>query len=164
MDSMKARLTTGVLALLFAAAPARAFADLTAFIGVNPTPSNRVASGFALGMGLVIVGFEIEYASTAEDELVAAPSLRTGMFNVLLQTPFAVSGVQVYGTVGGGLYREALGEAHRETHLGTNVGGGVKLTLAGPLRLRLDYRVFLLRGEPLHERPQRFYAGLNLAF
>ena len=26
------------------------------------------------------------------------------------------------------------------------MGGGVKMSLAGPLRLRLDYRVFTLRG------------------
>ncbi len=40
----------------------------------------------------------------------------------------------------------------------------MKIKLAGPLRLRLDYRVFLLRGSPLYEKPQRFYAGINLGF
>jgi len=44
------------------------------------------------------------------------------------------------------------------------VGGGVKMSLIGPLRLRLDYRVFTLRGSPLYEKPQRFYAGVNLKF
>jgi hypothetical protein len=34
----------------------------------------------------------------------------------------------------------------------------------GPLRLRLDYRVFQLRGHPLHAQSQRLYAGLNLTF
>ena len=29
-----------------------------------------------------------------------------------------------------------------------NTGGGVKITLLGPLRVRVDYRVFTLRGEP----------------
>ena len=29
-----------------------------------------------------------------------------------------------------------------------NNGGGVKIKLAGPLRVRLDYRVFTLRGSP----------------
>ena len=38
------------------------------------------------------------------------------------------------------------------------------MTLAGPLRLRLDYRVFTLQGTPRHSKPQRFYAGLNLKF
>jgi hypothetical protein len=40
----------------------------------------------------------------------------------------------------------------------------VKWSLAGPLRLRLDYRVFTLQGEPRHSNPQRFYAGINLKF
>jgi hypothetical protein len=48
--------------------------------------------------------------------------------------------------------------------VGINVGGGVKVNLAGPLRLRFDYRVFTLQGDPLHSNPQRFYAGLNLKF
>ena len=40
----------------------------------------------------------------------------------------------------------------------------VFLGLLGPLRARLDYRIFNLRGEPLHPTVQRFYAGLNLKF
>jgi hypothetical protein len=143
------------------AAPARA--DLTGFVGVNPTPSNRLVRGFAGGFALVIIGFEFEYAETNEDETADAPSLKTGMGNVYLQTPFPVSGFQFYGIMGGGVYRERLGLV-QETHVGANVGGGVKFVLAGPLQLRLDYRIFTLRGTPLHVRPQRLYAGLNLAF
>ena len=48
--------------------------------------------------------------------------------------------------------------------MGLNVGGGVKVNLAGPLRLRFDYRVFTLQGTPRHAKPQRFYAGVNLKF
>jgi hypothetical protein len=40
----------------------------------------------------------------------------------------------------------------------------MKVRLAGPVRLRLDYRVFNLRGSPRYSTPQRFYAGLNLSF
>ena len=149
------------IALLGVAAPARA--DLTGFIGVNPTPSSRLVRGFAAGLALVIIGFEFEYAETSEDEMNGAPSLRTGMGNVYLQTPFPISGLQFYGTMGGGLYRERL-DMRQETQVAGNVGGGVKIVLAGPLRLRLDYRIFNLRGDPLHSRPQRLYAGLNLAF
>ena len=61
------------------------------------------------------------------------------------------------------MYREQL-DAREETSFGSNVGGGVKISLVGPLRLRFDYRLFSLRGDPLHRRPQRLYAGLNLAF
>jgi hypothetical protein len=48
--------------------------------------------------------------------------------------------------------------------VGINVGGGVKVSVAGPLRLRFDYRVFTLQGDPRHSKPQRFYAGVNLKF
>lgn len=143
--------------------PATAAADATLFLGLNPTPSNRTVRGFSGGAGMVIVGFEFEYANTSEDLKVAAPGLRTYMFNGLLQTPFAISRMQFYGTAGGGIFRERLGAAS-ETNVGINVGGGVKVSLAGPLRLRLDYRVFTLRGSPLHPKPQRFYAGINLKF
>ncbi|MCC7243449.1 MAG: hypothetical protein IT180_16105, partial [Acidobacteria bacterium] len=74
-----------------------------------------------------------------------------------------VSGVQVYGTGGVGLYREAL-VAASETSTAVNLGGGAKIRLLGPLRLRLDYRVFRLQGSPLNQTYQRFYAGANLAF
>jgi hypothetical protein len=161
---MNARLHTVLAVLALLALPATAQADLTAFFGVNGQPSNRTVVGLSGGFGLAIIGFEVEYSRTREDEMADAPSLTTGVVNLLLQTPFAVRGVQAYGTIGAGAYREQLGEKHRETHLATNVGAGVKVRLAGPVRLRLDYRVFLLRGSPLTAKPQRFYAGINLGF
>jgi hypothetical protein len=150
-----------LLALLLL--PTAAAADATAFLGSTTTPENRLNRGFAIGMGLVIVGFEFEYADTNEEEADLAPGLRTFMFNGLLQTPFPIAGMQFYGTAGGGVYRETLLD-QSETHVGINVGGGVKVSLAGPLRLRFDYRVFTLQGEPRHSKPQRFYAGINLKF
>lgn len=143
--------------------PSTAAADITAFLGVNPTPTNRAVGGVAGGMGLVIVGFEFEYANTTEDLVTLAPSLRTFMVNGLVQTPIPIGGMQFYGTAGGGGYRETLNNVS-ETNVGLNVGGGVKMSLLGPLRLRLDYRVFNLRGQPLHPQVQRFYAGINLKF
>jgi opacity protein-like surface antigen len=143
--------------------PAIASADITAFLGFTTTPVTRSVRGFSVGAGMVIVGFEFEYASTSEDLLEAAPSLRTFMFNGLLQTPVPIARMQFYGTAGGGAYRETLVE-DSETNFGVNVGGGAKVTLVGPVRLRLDYRVFTLSGNPRHPRPQRFYAGINLKF
>jgi len=140
-----------------------AFADATLFLGSTMTPANRAAKGIAIGVSLLVVGFEFEFADTGETLLELAPSLRTGMGNVLLQTPFPVAGMQFYVTTGGGFYRERLGSL-QETHLGINTGGGVKVSLLGPIRARFDYRVFNLRGEPLHSRVHRVYAGLNLAF
>jgi opacity protein-like surface antigen len=149
-------------AIVFAAAPARA--DITAFIGANTTPDNRLARGAAIGTGLLILGFEFEYSSTSETTTApVAPSLRTGMGNLLLQTPFAVLGFQPYVTGGLGIYRETLGADH-DTGVGLNTGAGVKISLAGPLRLRVDYRVFKL-GSGAHYSPaHRVYAGLNLKF
>ena len=87
------------LALL---APSTASADITAFLGTNPTPVNRVTTGFGVGVGLVIVGFEFEYGHTRENLDELAPSLRTYMFNGLLQTPIPIAGMQFYGTAGAG--------------------------------------------------------------
>ena len=143
--------------------PSLAWADVTAFIGFNPTPTTRPVRGFAGGIGLVIVAFEFEYANTSEDLDALAPGLKTYMVNGLLQTPIPIAGMQFYATAGGGVFTESFDELS-ETNFGINVGGGVKANLIGPLRLRLDYRIFTLQGSPRHERPQRFYAGLNLKF
>ena len=150
-----------LVVMLCAAAPADA--DLTAFAGAHATPSNRPVKGFAAGLSLLVIGFEFEFSDTAADEMAGAPGLRTGMFNLLLQTPFGVGGLQFYGTVGGGIYQEG-GGGLEEINAGSNVGVGVKIAVAGSLRMRLDYRVFTLRGSPQYERHQRLYAGLNLGF
>jgi hypothetical protein len=152
-----------VCGVILIAAPSSAYADITAFIGVNPTPASRPVRGVSAGLSLLIVGFEFEYARTSEDLTELAPELQTYMGNGLLQTPFAVGGIQLYATAGGGVYRESLADVTR-TNVGVNVGGGLKMSLLGPLRLRLDYRVYTLSGAPRHARPQRFYAGLNLRF
>lgn len=149
------------LLLLLTAAPA--LADATLFIGSTATPANRTAKGVALGVSLLVVGFEFEFADSSESIEEGAPSLRTGMGNVLVQTPFPVAGMQFYLTTGAGLYRERSG-TREETHAGFNTGGGAKISLLGPLRVRLDYRVFKLRGEPLYSTVHRVYAGLNLLF
>ena len=143
--------------------PSTASADLTAFLGANSTPSARTVKGFGVGMGLVIVGFEFEYAHTNEDLPEGAPGLWTYMFNGLVQTPVPIGGMQFYGTAGGGAFHETL-STRSDTNFGANIGGGIKMSLAGPLRLRFDYRVFTLQGSPLYSKPQRFYAGINLKF
>jgi hypothetical protein len=100
-----ALLALGVMLL----APASAYADATLFLGANTSPANRTAKGFALGAGLLIIGFEFEYSDTTDDLASRAPSLKTGMGNLLLQTPGAFFGIQPYYTVGGGMYHEDLG-------------------------------------------------------
>ena len=170
-------LPAALLVLLFGVSPANA--DLTAFIGAQTNPSTRSTKGISAGSGFLIVAFEGEYAQTAGDDVCApvessfgcAPSVRTIMFNGLVQTPRGIiPKIQLYATLGGGYYRiryEPL-EDSQDTGFGTNVGGGVKIDLVGPLRLRLDYRIFTLtdRFEPagLEATSQRFYAGANFAF
>jgi opacity protein-like surface antigen len=140
-----------------------ASADATVFVGADATPANRPVRGFAVGIGLVLVGFEFEYAVTSDDVASGSPSLKTGMGNALVQLPIPIFGFQPYATAGVGVYREELG-TREDTDLGVNLGGGVKMGLVGPLKLRIDYRVFRLGNGALYSPAHRVYAGLNLAF
>ena len=151
-----------VTAAVLSACP-NAWADATVFIGTASGPSNRTSRGFAVGAGLLIVGFEFEYNHAVEDEIEGSPSLYTGMGNLLIQTPVAIFGLQPYFTTGGGVYRESA-SSRSETNFGINNGGGVKISLIGPLRARVDYRVFTLRGSPIEDVVQRLYVGANLKF
>jgi opacity protein-like surface antigen len=161
-QGMKRFLTVAVLTLgLLTLRAAPASADITAFLASSTTPATHGGKGVAVGIGLVIVGFEFEYAHLTEDPVNAVPGLKTGMANVLVQTPN--KGMQFYVTTGGGLYNESL-RGNGTTSFGTNVGGGVKIGLAGPVRLRVDYRVYHLSGSPLYPTPKRFYAGVNFSF
>jgi hypothetical protein len=155
------RVALAIVIILGLPKPARA--DITAFLGLSPTPDNRAARGFSAGVTLVVVGFEGEYSQILEDDIENLPSLRTWSGNVFVQTPVEISKVTPYATVGAEVYRETLNEAH-ETNIGINAGGGLKIRLAGPFRVRVDYRLFTLKGDPRHETYQRFYVGANLAF
>jgi hypothetical protein len=161
MQRPKVLLLAAVLAVL--AGTARpASADITAFFGFTPTTSTRTARGLALGGGALFFGFEFEYSNISEDTESLAPGLKTGMGNLVLQT-LPVGGFQLYGTAGGGYASESLaGVSHGD--FASNFGGGVKIRLVGPLRVRVDYRVFKLTGSPLVDTYHRFYAGANLAF
>lgn len=152
------------LVVLFLAGSARpAHADITAFLGLSPTPQRHFLRGFSGGLSLLVVGFEFEFSDLTEDDIDGLPGLKTYSGNVLAQTPIEIKGTQFYATAGAGAYRETLGDAE-ETHVGINIGGGAKIRLLGPLRIRLDYRVFRLQGSPLFSTYQRFYAGGNIAF
>lgn len=165
-----------LLVLAAGASPARA--DLTAFIGAQSNPTTRMTRGLSGGSGFLVVGFEGEYAQAGGEDLcpalagttTCAPSVRTIMFNGLVQTPKGIlPKVQLYATVGAGYYRIRFEPLDlQETGFGTNLGGGVKINLVGPLRLRLDYRVFKLTGQfdarGVEATSQRFYAGANIAF
>ena len=86
------------------------------------------------------------------------------MVNGLGQTPFNVRGMQFYGTLGAGIYHEDL-LGVSQTNIGVNGGAGMKMTLVGPLRVRLDYRLTRLVGSPIGSRyVSRFYVGANVKF
>jgi opacity protein-like surface antigen len=161
MERMDRIRTAGIAIALLAATALPARADITAFIGANTTPANRQVRGAALGFGVLVVAVELEYAYTPDDLTAAAPSLKTAMGNVLFQTPVAFMGFQPYFTTGAGGYQEELG-THSDAGFGFNTGGGVKVSLAGPIRLRVDYRVFKLGSGALNPTAHRFYAGVNL--
>jgi outer membrane protein with beta-barrel domain len=167
-------LVFSALALLTTALPARA--DLTAFIGTQSNPSTRMTTGISAGMGVLVVGFEGEYAQAHGDDLClaatvsntgeCAPSLRTVMGNLLIQTPRGIlPRLQLYGTVGGGYFRERFEPIDvQNTGFGTNIGGGAKIDLVGPLRVRLDYRIFKLGSDAVYTTSHRFSVGANIAF
>jgi opacity protein-like surface antigen len=149
---------TGFTLALF---PAAASADGTFFYGWAPKPEGRLARGFAVGGNMSFVGIEFEYSNIDQVETLAVPGLKTFMFNGVLATP--TQAVQLYVTAGGGLYRESLSD-QSDTGFGTNFGAGVKFSVAGPLRIRIDYRVFRIGGDAVDKSVQRFYAGANVAF
>ena len=86
---------------------------MTAFIGGQSNPSTRLTRGVSLGSGFLIIGFEGEYAQASGDDdcplvpgTTCAPSVRTIMFNGLVQTPRGIiPGAQLYVTIGGGYFR-----------------------------------------------------------
>ncbi len=151
-----------VLAALLLGTAAPAYADFTFFVGSNQTPSARQVKGFALGGGGMVT-MEFEYANNGDDIEEGTPGLRTFSGNLLAQTPIAVFRFQPYATVGIGYYREGL-EEDKESGLAFNSGVGFKTTIFGPLKVRVDYRVLKLRGEPLYGTVHRVYSGVHLSF
>ena len=156
-------LPVALLTLLIGTCADPAFADLTVFAGGATTPP-RATFGAALGLSLQPVGLEFEYGDTPADPLTENPALRTGLFNLVLGAALRRGGrIRVYGAVGAGAYRERLAERSR-TDLAVSAGAGIHFHLAGPFGIRLDYRLFALRGNPVDRRPRRVYAGLGMAF
>src|SRR6185503_20198163 len=142
---MRLRRLLPLLCLALAVSPRPAFADATLFIGTtnvsdSANASRQTTKGFAIGAGLLVVGIEFEYAQTGADEERLGPSLRTGVGNVDIQKPGFTS----------------------------NTGGGVKISLLGPLKARVDYRIFKLLGDKpsptWRGTVQRLYAGVSLGF
>ena len=144
------------------AAPARA--DLTVFAGLQNQPAIRPATGISLGFGVLAIGWEIEVARVGGRTSDGAPSISMGTGSVYVQNPIPIAGVQFYALAGAGLFRERLDLVDQQTDVHVALGGGAKIELVGPLKLRLDYRFFRFRDAIVATNPQRVYAGLTLAF
>ncbi len=157
-----ANLTAGAILCLLVLSPRPAAADVTGFYGLNVSPWVQQTKGLAVGVTVVAVGVEFEYSSWTEDVAAKKPGLTTFAANVLLQTPISIKGLRIYGTAGAEVYRMVSG-ADDKLGVGLNVGGGVKITVTGPISIRLDYRIFPLASPIVAGKPQRAYAGLNLA-
>jgi len=150
------------LVVLGGSSPARA--DLTVFAGLQSAPEIRPATGISVGFGILLLGWEVEVARATEQQDDLVPSLSTGTGSFYVQNPVPISGMQFYAIAGAGVYRERLDTFHQQTDVHLALGGGAKIGLAGPLKLRLDYRIFKLRDALVKDNPQRIYAGLALAF
>jgi hypothetical protein len=157
----RAALVAGLVTVAVAAAPAPAAADLTIFLGTTSSPSGQPHRGVSTGFTIVAVGIEFEYYHAGEDLPAGVPSLNLGSANVVFQAP--TGRFKFYGTVGVGVYYETLGEYSR-TNTSGNVGGGLKVVIAGPLGVRLDYRAITLRDSLRDATEQRWYAGAYLNF
>ena len=177
---MKRVVLLGLAALLWHATPALAqrrpppvppmHPDVTAFVGVM-VPQARRAVGGAFGGGGSMVRFEIEYSGTVGRATATRPSAGGISVNVLVQSTPSIHGLQYYGTGGFGLFGETFERGGSGEILAKNFGAGAKIKLAGQLRLRLDYRLFVLGDAPdaspglvLQQHPQRLSAGLNFTF
>jgi len=153
----------GLAVFLLTIAPSTARADIVGFLGSNMTPSSQPVIGGALSLNILVVAIEFEFASSAEDALKGLPGQATGIASVQFVTP--TGRVQAYGGAGIGGARETLLGLTAYRTAGS-FGGGVKIGLAGPLGVRVDYRVITMNktmGIDTGVR-QRFYVGLNLHF
>ena len=97
-------LTLALVILAVSATPARA--DITAFIGLTPTPERHTLKGFSIGAGMIVVGWEFEFAHIGETD-DGLPGLKTYSGNFMVQTP---TSTQLYVTTGVEAYRENLGD------------------------------------------------------
>ena len=154
----------GITALLSLAAAAPARADATAFIGANTTPANRQVPWRSRRHGPA--GHRRSSSNTPTPPTTnrrrAVAQDRHGQ-----RAAADAGGLFGLPAVFHGRRRHVSGEARHAP--------GHRLRLqhrrrredarwSGPIRLRVDYRVFKLGSGALYSPAHRFYAGLNLKF
>jgi hypothetical protein len=142
--------------------------NVTAFAGVTMDPAARPSVGVAVGGGSHVtpIRWELEFARSRRDPAKGVPSIGTFTMSLVVEPNGQIPNVRFYGVVGAGVYGELYeNRMGFEPDSAWSLGGGAKLALMGPLKLRLDYRAFFLAGSGAYaSKPQRLYAGIGLGF
>jgi opacity protein-like surface antigen len=162
MDSRHPRLIAAAVAAMLIAAPTAARADITAFLGAYLTPTRQSVQGVSIGFKILVAGVEFEAVRAPEDVEKGQPEIQEGSASVLVESP--TGRVKLYGLMGAGLYRMQFAGVAGDTNTSLHVGGGIKITLAGPIGLRVDYRVVKRNGLVESDTRQRLYVGVRVDF
>ncbi len=143
-------------------------ADATLLFGVQAAAATRPSLSVAYGHWSRAVGYEVEYAYSFGQGPPAGSSLGTAGVTVLVRTPFRIRGAEIYGAGGFGIYGEAPQSGSGSLEMNRNIGVGATIGLQGRVKLRLDYRLFVLGrsvdAQPLQGHFHRVAAGLSLGF
>lgn len=171
MHRLRACAFAGAIAVTLAA-PVHA----DGILSFGPTVSTQARPTVAASFGTFIenscLGWELEFADTLGNGNPGRRSMGTFGASFLVQSPIRRERLRVYGAVGFGIFGGDLpdGRASGEVSY-TNFGGGLKLNMAGPLLIRVDYRVVRLGEAPdanpalyEHTHFQRVLVGIGLAF
>jgi hypothetical protein len=166
------RLRLAFLSVILTGSAVPARADVTVFAGVQTNGGARPAIGAAFGRAPSVVGFEVEYAGTIGDATATGPSSGGVNASLIIQTKPASRRVQLYVIGGLGVWGETYEDGRGSgAVLATNIGCGVKLPMTDWLKLRVDYRLFMLGDAPdaapgieVRRRRHRIAAGLSFTF
>ena len=145
------------IALAAAETAARAQGHMTLLSGVYSGAPSRPAIGYAWGFGDAGGGGEVEVAATRGSGSVSAGSITAAWF---FPTPLKVRGASLYGLAGLGAYADRHTEELTEA---IALGIGTKIRFAGPIKIRLEYRLYVVRKDGVPP-PQRLSAGLSVGF
>lgn len=162
MHPIRLRVIAAAAAALVISGPAPAHADVTAFLGAFVAPTRQMAQGLAVGFKILVVGVEFEAVKATEDLDAHRPEIQAGSASVLVETP--TGRVKLYALLGAGLYRDLVAGVSEDISTSVHIGGGVKITLSGPVGLRVDYRMVNMNGRVEDKRQHRLYAGVRVAF
>ena len=157
-----------IVAVIFVPGSTQA-ADLAVLPGLMAGTSPKPAFGVVIGHAPSVAGFEIEYLGTTGRKTVNR-SVAGGIFGNLIVQPVMVGRLQPFAIAGFGMWGETFENGGTGEMSARDIGGGIKVWLTDHLRLRLDYRLFLLGDAddgsrlPSTTRPRRISAGVHVAF